>query len=97
MVKFLDNVRSQRSKILETARRRGVRNIRVFGSVARGEERADSDVDLLVELEASRSLFGLGGFLMDLHDLLGRKVDVATDDALPSSLRDRILREAIAL
>lgn len=96
-MKFLDNLRSQRSKILETARHRGVRNIRVFGSVARGDERENSDVDLLVELEPSRSLFDLGGFLMDVQDLLGRKVDVATDDALPRKLRDRILREAIAL
>lgn len=73
MAKLLDALRAQRTKILETARRRGVRNVRVFGSVARGDERENSDVDLLVELEPARSLFDLGGFLMDVQDLLGRK------------------------
>ena len=72
----------QREDILRIAAQHGAHNVRVFGSVARGEARPDSDVDLLVELESGRSLLDLGGLLMDLQTLLGRVVDVVTDKGL---------------
>jgi predicted nucleotidyltransferase len=68
--------------------------VRVFGSVAEGRADENSDVDFLVDLEPNRSLFDLGGLLMDLQDLLGRQVDVVTEQSLHWYIRDRILREA---
>ena len=88
---------SKREEILRAAARRGARNVRVFGSVARGEGGPDSDVDFLVELEPGRSLLDLGGLLMDLQGLLGRAVDVVTENALHWYIRDRILDEAVPL
>jgi len=90
-------LKAKREEILEIAARHGARNIRVFGSVARGDARPDSDVDFLVDLEPGRSLLDLGGFLMDLQDLLGRNVDVVTEKGLRERLRDRVLQEAIPL
>ncbi len=90
-------LKNKRSEILRLAARRGARNIRVFGSVARGDARPDSDVDFLVELEPDRSLLDLGGLLMDLQDLLGRKVDVVTEKGLHWYIRDRVLEEAVPL
>jgi len=72
-------------------------DIRVFGSVACGDADRDSDVDLLVELEPGRSLFDLGGLLMDLRDFLGGPVDVVTSAALQERIRTRVLREAVPL
>jgi hypothetical protein len=85
---------SNREEILRLASRRGARNVRVFGSVARGEAGADSDIDFLVDLEPGRSLFDLGGLLMDLQQLLGRDIDVVTEKALHWYIRDRVLKEA---
>jgi len=85
---------SQRQQILAIAAKYGASDIRVFGSVARGEAGADSDVDFLVSLEQGRSLFDLGGLLMDLQSLLHRKVDVVTEKGLHWYIRDRIIREA---
>lgn len=68
--------------------------MRVFGSAARGEAGADSDIDFLVDLEPGRSLFDLGGLLMDLQQLLGRDIDVVTEKALHWYIRDRVLKEA---
>lgn len=90
-------LKSKREEILRVAARHGACNIRVFGSVARGEAGPDSDVDLLVELEPGRSLFDLGGFLMDVQDLLGRKVDVVTEKGLHWYIRDRVLKEAVEI
>lgn len=90
-------LKAKREEILGIAARHGARNIRVFGSVARGDARPDSDVDFLVDLEPGRSLLDLGGFLMDLQDLLGRNVDVVTEKGLRERLRDRVLQEAIPL
>jgi predicted nucleotidyltransferase len=70
-------------------------NVRIFGSVARGEDDDQSDVDFLVDLEEGRNLLDLGGLLMDLRDLLGRDVDVVTPDGLRVRIRDRVLREAV--
>ena len=90
-------LRQQRNEILKLASQHGARNVRVFGSAARGEADADSDIDFLVELEPGRTLFDLGALLMDLQDLLGRKVDVVTDDSIYWLLRRRILKEAVSL
>jgi len=89
--------RSQRDEIAKIAAIHGARNIRVFGSVARGEADEKSDIDFLVEMEPDRSLFDLGGLLMDLQEVLGRDVDVVTERGLNPRIRDRVLREAVAL
>ena len=88
-------VRRKRRAILAAARRRGASNVRLFGSVARGESGPESDVDFLVELEQGRGLLDLGGLLMDLEELLNRKVDVATEEMLHWYIRDRVLAEAV--
>ncbi len=90
-------VKAKRDEILEIAARHGARNVRVFGSVARKETGAESDVDFLVEMEDGRSLLDHVALIQDLGDLLGRSVDVATDDALHWYIRDRILAEAVSL
>ncbi len=87
-------LKTKRDEILRLASRRGARNIRVFGSVARGEARPESDIDFLVELEPGRSLFDLGGLLVDLQQLLGRPVDVVTEAGLRRRIRERVLAEA---
>jgi hypothetical protein len=92
-----DGLRARRAEILRLAAAHGARNVRVFGSVARGEADAASDVDFLVDLEPGRSVFDLGGLLMDLQDLLGREVDVVTERGLRDRIRDRVLREAVPL
>ena len=87
----------KREDILRIASRRGAYNVRVFGSVARGEADAKSDIDLLVDLEPGRSLFDLGVLLMDLQNLLGHEVDVVTERGLRERIRERVLKEAIPL
>lgn len=88
-------VREKRAEILRIASRHGARDVRVFGSVARGEADGQSDVDFLVELEAGRSLLDLGGLQMELESLLGRRVDVVTARGLKARIRERVLREAV--
>lgn len=83
-----------RDEILALAKMRGARNIRVFGSVARDEATTDSDVDILVDMEPGRSLLDLTGLQLDLEELLGRDVDVVTENGLSPYLKDRILAEA---
>lgn len=87
-------LRSRRDEILGVAAAHGARNLRIFGSVARGEADESSDVDFLVELEPGRTLLDLGGLLMDLRELLSRDVDVVTEAGLKPRIRDRVLREA---
>lgn len=91
------HLRTYREKILTLASRHGATNVRVFGSVARGTFREDSDIDLLVDLEPGYTLIDLGALLMDLQDLLGRRVEIVTPGALHSAIRDQILREAVPL
>lgn len=86
-----------REEIIGIAARRGARNLRLFGSRARGEPGAGSDVDLLVELEPGRSLLDLVGLSQDLEELLGRRVDVVTDAGLSPYLRERVHAEAVPL
>jgi hypothetical protein len=88
---------TRRDEILRVAARRGARNIRVFGSVARGDSDAASDVDFLVDLEPDRSLFDLSGLLIDLEAVLQTEVDVVTERGLRARIRERVLREAVPL
>ena len=90
-------LKEKRSDILATAARHGARNVRVFGSVARGEADHTSDVDFLVDMEPGRSLLDLGGLLMDLQELLGCEVDVTTPNGLKPRIRERVLHEAVRL
>lgn len=90
-------LKGKREQILAIASRHGARNVRVFGSVARGEAGPDSDIDLLVEIGPIHSAFFPGGLLADLEDLLGRKVDVVTERGLHWYIRDRVLKEAVPL
>lgn len=96
-MRIAELLQTKRNEILEIARRHGARNIRVFGSIAREEEAPDSDIDLLVEFEADRDLFDHVALIDDLETLLDRKVDVVTEDSLHWYIRDRVLKEAIAL
>ena len=93
----LEDLRAKRGEILRIAAKRGARNVRIFGSAARGEADERSDVDVLVDMEPGRSLLDMGGLLMDLRELLGRDVDVVTEPSLHWYIRDRILREAVPL
>ena len=92
-----DLLKEKRQTVLEIAARHGARNVRVFGSVARGDADESSDIDLLVELEPGRSLFDHAALLVELRELLGRPVDVVTESGLRPRIRDRVLREAVAL
>ena len=97
---FMSNeelIKLRRQEILAIAHRYGARNVRVFGSVARGEARPDSDIDFLVEMEPGRSLFDLGGMLYELQELLGVQVDVVTRNGLRARIREQVLGEAIPL
>ena len=87
----------RRPEILGLARKRGAHNLRVFGSVARGEAQEGSDLDLLVEWEPGRSLLDHAGLVQDLQDLLGMKVHIGTEKSLHWYVRERILREATPL
>jgi predicted nucleotidyltransferase len=87
----------RREEILRLAGQRGAHNLRVFGSVARGEANDGSDLDLLVEWEPNRSLLDHSGLVQDLQELLGVKVHVGTEKSLHWYVRERILREATPL
>ena len=89
-----DVLRNRREEILDIAERHGARNVRVFGSVARGEARPDSDVDLLIDIGDRVTPWFPGGLIADLEDLLGRRVDVVFADSVLPALRDSVLRDA---
>ena len=88
---------AKREEILRIAAKHGARNVRIFGSVARGDDHEQSDVDFLVEMETGRSLLDRAGLLVDLETLLGRKVDVATDRTLKPGIRERAMKDAVAI
>jgi uncharacterized protein len=87
-------VERHRNDLKALASRHGLRDVHVFGSMARDDADANSDVDLLVDVPPGTSAFVLGAMLMDAQDLLGRRVDIVTRSALNPALRERVLREA---
>lgn len=90
-------LRRHRKAIIETAEKRGARNVRVFGSVARGEDTSTSDVDLLVDLDGGAGLLDLVGLTRELGELLGVDVDVVPADTLKPHIRTQVLVEAVPL
>jgi hypothetical protein len=92
-----DDILRRRDEIIAVAKRHGASEIRIFGSIARGDATETSDLDVLVRLEPGRSLFDQGGLLMDLRDLLGINVDVVDEDALYGRLGQIVSSEAIPL
>jgi predicted nucleotidyltransferase len=92
----LDTLRERRAEILTVTEGRGARNVRVFGSVARGQARAESDIDFLVDLDPGRTVLDLSEPILDLQEMLRRKVDVV-EIRRPSAHADRILHEAVTL
>lgn len=93
----LDDLRQLRDEILQIAERYGASNVRVFGSVARGDARPDSDVDLLVDFAPTTSLYEMVGLWLDLKELLGREVDVADSASPKKEFIERISDEAVLL
>jgi uncharacterized protein len=96
-MKMLEILQVKREEILAIAASHGASNVRIFGSVARGEAETSSDVDFLVEFDATTTLFDLVALKRDLEDLLGRKVDVLTENSLHWYIRDAVLGEAVRL
>jgi hypothetical protein len=93
-VELEKSLRLKRNDILLLASRHGAKNVRIFGSAARGEAVQESDVDFLVKMEDGRSLLDLSALVADLQDILGRRVDVVSEDGLYWLLRRKILKEA---
>jgi predicted nucleotidyltransferase len=92
-----ERLQAKREEILRAAARHGASNVRIFGSVARGEAGPECDVDVLVDLEPGRSLWDHAALLLELEELLGCPVDVVTERGLRSRFRERVLREAVPL
>lgn len=90
-------LRLKREQILYIAAQYGARNVRLFGSVARGEADAASDIDFLVEMEPGRSLLDLGGLQVELEAFLGCAVDVVTEKGLKTRIRSQVLKQAVRL
>lgn len=90
-------IEAHRAELLALARRRGVTGVRVFGSMSRGDDSDESDVDLLVTLAPGTSALALGGLLLDAQELLGRRVDVVTEASLHPALRERVMALAVPL
>lgn len=93
----MDEVRAHRDAIIEAGKQNGVYNIRVFGSVARGEATDDSDLDLLVDVERGHGYFAMAGFALAVEDELGVFTQLATVNGLRERIRDEVLREAVPL
>ena len=91
------SLRDKRDKIIKIAALYGAHDVRIFGSVARGEAQQSSDLDVLIKLEAGRSLLDLVAIKQDLEDLLGCSVDVVTEDAVSPHIRDQVLKNAVSL
>ena len=93
----LNDLRKEREHIKKIAQKHGAGNIRVFGSISRGEERPDSDIDFLVDFEEDRSLFDLVGLKLELEELLGHKVDLVTERAMQRLISAKVKKEAVPL
>lgn len=95
---LLESLRDRREQVLEIAAQHGAFNVRVFGSVARGEETPESDIDFLIDYDPQRvTPWFPGGLLMDLQDLLGQRVDVLTEAGISPLIREQVLAEAMPL
>ena len=92
-----ENIRLKRDAILEIAARYGAYDVRIFGSVARGDVNESSDLDLLVRFEEGRSLLDHGGLIMDLRELLGTRVDVIDEEGMRDRFRRQAMKEAVPL
>jgi len=92
-----EGIRAHRSAILEIARRHGAHEVRIFGSVARGDARETSDLDLIVRFDPDRSLFDHGALIVELEELLGVKVDVISEGGMRERFRARVQQEAVPL
>lgn len=90
-------LKNKRNEIIKIAADHGARNLRVFGSFARGDATSESDLDLLISLEPGRTLLDLIAVKQDLEDLLGCAVDVVTEDAVSPHIRDQVLKDAVSL
>ncbi|GIW60636.1 MAG: nucleotidyltransferase [Patescibacteria group bacterium] len=90
-------LKEKREEILRLCAKYGARNVRVFGSIARGTEDEQSDIDLIVEFEPGRSLLDHAGLWLELQELLGCKVDVVSERGIKARIRERVLREAVPL
>jgi predicted nucleotidyltransferase len=97
IMKLAELIQEKRENILRIAARHGASNVRVFGSVARGEAGPDSDVDFLIDVGQAHSSWFPAGLIIDLEDLLGSRVDVTTPDALHWFIREQVLSEATYL
>lgn len=91
------SIAAHKGEILRIAGEHGARRLRVFGSVARREADEESDLDLLVEMEPGRSLFDMGALLIELEEQRGCSVDIVTEAGMHDAMRERVLREALAL
>lgn len=96
-MKIEEAIKAKRGEIRRIAERHGASNVRIFGSVARGEARPESDVDLLVDVTSQTSSWFPTGLILELEKLLGRRVEVVTERALNKELREKVLREAVPL
>ena len=92
-----NTIKSRREEILNIAKKFGAKNVRVFGSVARGEEGPESDIDIIVEMKQGSSLLDIIAIKQDIEELLGRKVDVVTEASISPYIRNEVLREAVTL
>jgi len=90
-------LKDKREEIIRVAAKHGARNVRVFGSVARGDADEQSDIDLVVEFDADRSLLDHAALWLELQQLLGHKVDVVSERGIKPRIRERVLREAVPL
>jgi predicted nucleotidyltransferase len=90
-------IEEKREDIVSIAARHGAKNVRMFGSAVRGDERPDSDVDLLVDVEATTSSWFPAGLILDLEEVLGRPVEVVTERGLDPLIKKHVLREAVPL
>jgi uncharacterized protein len=93
----MEELREKRDEILRLAEKRGAFNLRVFGSVARGDARPDSDVDIMAEWRESTSIFDVAGLWAELQELLERKVDLVSTKGLKDYVRPSAIRDAIDL
>jgi len=94
---MIELVRQHRDAILEIAERYGASDVRLFGSAARGDGNADSDLDFVVRFATTASLFDRGGMWTELHDLLGRDIDLVDEALLRDEVRDEVLNDAVAV